>query len=79
MNPDEATRARLKKMYEQMGTTAFAYTREQYRKMIQPWHPDAQGCIPLLKWHGLDSSIMAEGDRQVWGPSGAGYGAYLFK
>ena len=66
-------------IYAQMGTPVYVRPLEKYQKLIQPWHPDEKGFIPLLTWHGLDESEMTDADREAFGPSGIGYGAYLIK
>lgn len=66
-------------LYEKMGTKLTMRTLEQYRSIIQPWHTDAAGFVPLLEWHGLDTSIMSPEELKVWSAAGGGYGAYLVK
>lgn len=65
------------KIYQGMGTTLYIRSRDEYMKLIAPWTPDETGFIPLLQWHGLDRSELGQEDEAVWGPTGAGYGAYL--
>ncbi len=75
---DEAM-IKVRKIYEQMGTPLTMRSLEHYAELIRPWHLDEPGFVPLLKWHGLDPSIMGEADVRNFGPGGIGYGAYLSK
>ncbi len=67
------------KIYDQMGTALCFHSLEEYTQDVLPWHPDEQGFIPLLKWHGLDPAIMQAEDVRNFGPGGGGYGGYLVK
>lgn len=66
-------------LYEKMGTKLTMRTLAQYRALIEPWHTDAAGFIPLIQWHNLDVSIMTPEEQKVWSSAGGGYGAYLVK
>ncbi len=78
-NPNDPGTALMRKIYEQTATPLYVYSLQEYRELIQPWRPDAEGFISLLEWNGMDQTIMTEGDKHTWGPSGIGYGAYLVK
>jgi hypothetical protein len=67
------------KIYEQMGSPLYPRTLEQYKELLLPWRPDAQGYISLLNWHGFDQSELGKEDVAAFGPMGGGYGAYLVK
>ena len=76
---DDPAMARVHKIYEQMGTTTHFHTLEKTLEMLQPWHPDANGFISLLEWHGFDRSEVAQDEARAYEQSGGGYGAYLVK
>jgi hypothetical protein len=78
-NPNDPAAIKVLKIYEQMGTPLYIRSLEAHRELVQPWHPGEEGFIPLLAWHELDQSEMSEEDRQIFGPGGGGYGAYLVK
>ncbi len=67
------------KIYEQMGSPIHLRTHQQYLDLVKPWRPDSQGFKSLLEWHGFAESELGQEDRDVFGPTGAGYGAYLIK
>jgi hypothetical protein len=71
--------ARNVAIYEKMGSKLTMRTLDQYRELIAPWRTDADGFVPLLKWHNLDTSIMTPEELRVWSAAGGGYGAYLVK
>lgn len=66
-------------IYERMGSKLYPRSLNQIKELVPPWQPDSNGFISLLKWHGLDSSIMTAQDLQTMGSAGGGYGAYLVK
>lgn len=76
---DDPAMMRVHKVYEQMGTTTHFHTLEKSKEMLQPWHPDANGFVSLLKWHGFDQSELAQDEARAFEQSGGGYGAYLVK
>ena len=78
-NPNDPGMISAVKLYEQMGTPTYFRSLARHTELIQPWHPDTNGFIPLLQWHGFDQSEMAQDDVTAFGPMGAGYGAYLVK
>ena len=67
------------KIYESMGSPLYIRSMNEYMKLIAPWTPDEKGFVSLLQWHGLDSSELSQEDASQFGPTGAGYGAYLRK
>jgi len=69
----------VSKIYERMGTPGYPRTSKQYQQLVRPWRADEKGFISLLDWHSFEQSKMSEQDRQSWGASGGGYGAYLIK
>lgn len=71
--------AAILEMYERMGTPLQFRTQESYVQLVKPWQSDEFGYVSLLDWHGLDFSEMTDEDRKIFGPTGAGYGAYLVK
>jgi hypothetical protein len=79
VNPNNPDMIRVMKIYEQMGSPGHVRTKEQYRELVKPWHPDSQGFKSLLEWHGFSESELGKEDRDAFGPGGAGYGAYLIK
>lgn len=79
LNVQDPAVIQVVKIYENMGTQVFLRTLKQYEEMVQPWRVDANGWIPLLEWHGLDQSELANEDAESMGPFGGGYGAYLVK
>jgi SAM-dependent methyltransferase len=80
-NTDSADPAMMKmvKLYEQMGSPLYSRSLDQYQTLIQPWHTGEAGFVSFLDWHGLDQSEMSQDDRNAFGPSSSGYGAYLVK
>ncbi len=78
-DPNDPDNLQVVKIYEQMGNVLNFHTLAEYEEVVRPWHPDESGFIPLLKWHGLDPSMMKEQDVRNFGPGGGGYGAYLVK
>lgn len=66
-------------MYRNMGTPVYVREREEYEELLKPWHPDKNGFISLLDWHGFDQSELRSEDLAVFGKAGAGYGAYMQK
>jgi hypothetical protein len=66
-------------IYERMGSKLYPRSLNQIKELVQPWQPDSNGFISLLKWHGLETSIMTPQDLQSMGSAGGGYGAYLVK
>ena len=79
MNVDDPAVVQVQKIYEGMGTPLYARSLEAYEELLQPWQPDEGGFVSLLEWHGFGQSEMSGEDRQAFGPTGAGYGAYLIK
>ena len=79
VNPEDPAAAQTSKIYAQMGTPLHLRTRAEYQQLVQPWHPDEKGFVPLLEWHGFDPTEMSAEDRQIVGAAGGGYGAYLVK
>jgi len=69
----------IRKTYERMGTLVYGRSVQQAQELIQPWHADEKGFIPLLEWHGFDETAMSKEDRKAWGPGGPGYGVYLVR
>ncbi|CAG0932344.1 hypothetical protein TFLX_02552 [Thermoflexales bacterium] len=65
--------------YKQMGTPVYIRPLSKHQELVQPWHSDEKGFIPLLKWHGLDQSELSHEDEKSFGPMGGGYGSYLVK
>ncbi len=78
-NPNDPANMRVNQIYQQMGSPTYFRFLDQYEKLLQPWKPDENGYISLLKWHGFDESVMTEDDRKSLGPAGIGYGSYLIK
>ena len=66
-------------IYRRMGTPVYIRSKDEYLKLIAPWTPDERGFVSLLQWHGLDQSELSQEDASLFGPTGAGYGAYLLK
>ncbi len=79
MDPNDPVGVQAGKIYERMGTPFHPRPLEKFVQLIQPWHPDEQGFIPLLKWHGFEQTDMSKEDQHTFGPGGMGYGAYLIK
>jgi hypothetical protein len=78
-NAENPAAARVIELYRQTGTPVHVRTKERYLDLIKPWHPDSTDFISLLEWHGFDQSELSKEDRDAFGPTGAGYGAYLIK
>jgi hypothetical protein len=68
-----------KKVYDKTGTPVYTRPLARFRELIRPWRPDERDFVSLLDWHGFDQAEMSEADRQILGPAGSGYGAYLVK
>jgi O-methyltransferase involved in polyketide biosynthesis len=66
-------------LYEKMGVKLTMRTLSQYQELVKPWRPDSAGFVPLLQWHGLDTSIMTPEELKIWSAAGGGHGAYLVK
>ncbi|MCB9154715.1 MAG: SAM-dependent methyltransferase [Caldilineae bacterium] len=66
-------------MYRNMGTPLYVRERQEYEGLLKPWHPDSNGFISLLDWHGFEQDELSKEDLAVFGPTGAGYGVYLLK
>ena len=79
LNKDNPAGVEILDTYAKMGTPAFVRSLEEYVELLKPWRVDEPGLVPLLEWHGLDSSDMSELDITMFGTAGAGYGAYLVK
>jgi O-methyltransferase involved in polyketide biosynthesis len=67
------------RLYERFGTKIYPRSLGQIQELIEPWQPDASGFVSLLKWHGLETSVMTPQDLRSMGSAGGGYGAYLIK
>ena len=78
-NKNDPGMVQMFKIYEGMGSPFHIRSKNEYLKLIAPWTPDEKGFISLLQWHGLDSSELSQEDSSQFGPTGAGYGAYLRK
>ncbi len=74
---DPAQRKALE-VYQQMGSTIYVRTLDQYRELIHPWKVE-NDFVSLLEWHGFDDSVFSAKDRAILAKSGGGYGAYLIK
>lgn len=79
LNPDHPAIQTVAKLYESFGSRGYVRTKEQYRQLVKPWEPDSGEFVSLLEWHGFDQSELAQEDIDTFGPTGAGYGAYLVK
>jgi hypothetical protein len=79
LNPDHPAIESVAKLYESFGSLLYARTKEQYRQLVRPWQPDSGDFTSLLEWHGFGQSDLAQEDVETFGPTGAGYGAYLVK
>jgi hypothetical protein len=79
VNINDPASARALALYAQMGSPVYPRPLSKHQELVQPWHPDANGFIPLLKWHGFDQSDLTPEDSKIFGTVGAGYGAYLVK
>jgi hypothetical protein len=71
--------AKVRGIYERMGTKVYARPKEKYQELLHPWQLDEQGFVSLLEWHGFDQTEMAQEDVEFFGPMGGAYGAYLIK
>ena len=78
-NKNEPGIVEMLKMYQSMGSPLHIRSLTEYVKLIAPWLPDENGFVSLLQWHGLDNSELNQVDTSQFGPTGAGYGAYLQK
>lgn len=76
---DHPDRAKVRTIYERMGTKVFSRPLEQYPNLLSPWQFDQQGFISLLEWHGFEQTELAQDDLAFFGPMGGAYGAYLVK
>ncbi|MBK9942830.1 MAG: SAM-dependent methyltransferase [Kouleothrix sp.] len=79
MDASQADLQATMRIYEQMGSPLNFRSLEQTKQMIAPWHPDAEGYISLLNWHGMDKRELDPEEMHSWGPAAGGYGAYLRK
>jgi hypothetical protein len=66
-------------MYKQMGTSVYYRSLDEFRNVLKPWRADTRGFVSLLEWHGLNRQELTDADLELFGPAGAGYGAYLVK
>jgi hypothetical protein len=78
-NPSNPTAMQAFEVYRRMGTPAYARSKVEYEALVKPWRADGKGFVSLLEWHGFDQSELTDQDREVVGPAGAGYGAFLVK
>ena len=78
-NKDDPMVVEMIRTYKNMGSPVHIRSKNEYVKLIHPWTPDEKGLVSLLDWHGLDSSELSDADASQFGPTGAGYGAYLLK
>ena len=76
---DDPAMIRVQKVYEQMGVSTHFRTLDKSLELLRPWHPDANGFVSLLKWHGFDRSELTQDEARAYEQSGGGYGAYLIK
>ena len=79
VNPDNPAILTVRKIYEQMGSPGHPRSKQRYLDIVKPWLPNSSGFISLLDWHGFEQSELSNEDRDAFGPTGAGYGAYLIK
>jgi hypothetical protein len=81
MDDSDPARRQIYEVYRRMGTLTYVRSLDQYRQLIQPWQTDERRFIPLLEWHGFNPAEleMRLEERQLWGPGGGGYGAFLVK
>jgi hypothetical protein len=66
-------------IYAKMGSAFHLRTLETTLQLLQPWHPDENGPIPLREWHNLNSQEMSQQNLDSSNPEGGGYGIYLVK
>jgi len=78
-DPNDPNVVAVMNIYKQMGTPVYARSLNRTLELLQPWHADANGFIPLLKWHGFDQSELSREEAPAFGPMGGGYGAYMIK
>lgn len=78
-NPNHPAAAPILEIYRQTGSPIYLRSVARYLELVAPWRPDARGFVPLLDWHGFSKSEMDQNERNAFGPTGAGYGAYLVK
>jgi hypothetical protein len=78
-DPNDPNVSAVMNIYKQMGTPVHARSLSRTLELLQPWHADSNGFIPLLKWHGFDQSELSREEAPAFGPMGGGYGAYLVK
>ncbi|RME83338.1 MAG: hypothetical protein D6775_08335 [Caldilineae bacterium] len=79
VDEDNPIRHKIHALYEQMGTPLHNRSLERARLLLQPWRLGPEGFTSLFDWHGIDTSVMTEMERKVFGTGGAGYGAYFVK
>ncbi len=79
VNPNNPAVIQGMEIYRQTGSPVYVRSKARYLELIAPWHPDELGLVSLLDWHGFDEGEMDRNDRDVFGPTGAGFGAYLKK
>lgn len=78
-DPNGPGMVKLLEIYRNMGSQFRIRSTDEYLALLKPWHPDAQGFMPFIKWHALDPAIMSKEDLLAAGPGGGGYGVYLVK
>lgn len=78
---DDPVAAKVRKIYEQMGTPVYNRSLDKLYELLNPWKPDQGGFVSLLEWHGFDRSEvgMTDEDLRTVGESGGGHGVYLVK
>jgi len=77
--PNNPAAAPILEIYRQTGSPVQLRSIAQYLELIAPWRPDERNFVSLLDWHGFDETAMDQNERDTFGPTGAGYGAYLVK
>ena len=76
---DDPRAAQVLKIYQQMGSTIYLRTLDQYLQLLKPWRPDGEGFISFLDLHEFDQSSMSEEVKRLTGSGGGQYGAYFIK
>lgn len=65
--------------YQSLNSPMYVRPLERFRELLLPWKPDERDFVSIYDWHNIDLATVREDIRDVLGPGGGGYGAYLIK
>lgn len=79
VDANSAGMSETSKIYERIGSRLYLRPLSAMMQLIHPWHPDENGLVSIMDWHGIERSEMTAEDLAGFGQAGGGYGAYLLK